>query len=107
MAAIVQGMLSLILLRRRLGRIGDGHLAVTLSKILIASAVMALVVAATNYQLTSWAGGERTSAQVVRLFASIGAGLVAVAVMARVLRITEFDALVDQVRLRFASPPSS
>jgi putative peptidoglycan lipid II flippase len=102
LAAIVNGGLALVLLRQRLGRIGGAHLTLTLLKILVASAAMAVVVMAVTHQMPLLIAGKGLAAQAIPLFAAISAGLITVAVSARLLRISEFDALLDEVRLRLA-----
>jgi putative peptidoglycan lipid II flippase len=103
LAMCVHGVLSLALLRRRLGGIGGGHLTVTFFKIMVASAVMALVVIATNRQFSLWITGDGLAAQVSRLSVTIGVGLIAVALSAKALRISEFNAVIDQVRSQLAT----
>jgi putative peptidoglycan lipid II flippase len=99
----VHGVLSLVLLRRRLGRIGGGHLTVTFVKIIVASAVMAVVVMAANRQASLWIPGDLLTAQVSRLSITIGLGLIAVAASAKLLGISEFNAVIDQVRTQLAA----
>jgi len=100
LAAIVHGALALVLLRQQLGRIGGGRLAISFGKIAAASAVMALVVAVATRELSAWAPGAGTGAQLFRLTMAIGAGLIAVGVSAKLLRIAEFDEVIDRVRGR-------
>src|SRR5262249_54830873 len=97
LAAITQGVLSLLLLRQQLGRIGGTHLATTFLKIVGASAVMALTAILSLRQLSVWLPGIGTMAQLLRLTLAIGLGLVAVAVSAKLLRISEFDEMLDQI----------
>jgi len=103
LAAIVNGGLSILLLRRQLGRVDGGHLAFTLVKILIASAVMAVAVVTTVRGMTAWMPATSTVVQALRLFTAIAAGLLALAASARLLRISEFDALIEDVRRRAAA----
>jgi putative peptidoglycan lipid II flippase len=100
LAAIVHGGLSLVLLRRQLGRIGGGHLAITFAKIVVASGVMALVVTLALRELSTWAPGAGTGSQLLRLTLTIGSGLVAVGAAATLLRIPEFNEVIDRVRNR-------
>ena len=99
-AAIVHGGLSLVLLRRQLGRIGGGQLATSFLKIAAASAVMALVVTVALREVSSWAPGPGTVSQLIRLSVTIGFGLMAVALSAKLLHISEFDEVVDRIRER-------
>jgi putative peptidoglycan lipid II flippase len=103
LAAIVHGGLSLVLLRRQLGRIGGGHLAITFLKIAAASAVMAIVVMVAMRELSTWAPGAGTGSQLLRLTLAIGAGLIAVGLSAKLLRISEFDEVIDRVRDRLGA----
>ena len=100
LAAIVHGGLSLVLLRRQLGRIGGGQLATSFLKIAAASAVMALVVTVALREVSSWVPGAGAGSQLVRLTVTIGFGLMAVALSAKLLRISEFDEVVDRIRER-------
>ena len=72
----------------------------TLLKIAAASGVMAVVVALAMGQLSSWVPGPGTGVQTFRLGVTIGAGLLAVAVSAKILGIPEFDEVLDRVRER-------
>jgi putative peptidoglycan lipid II flippase len=103
LAAVVHGGLSLALLRRQLGRIGGGRLAMTFLKIAAASGVMAVVVILAMRQVSSWAPGASTAFQLFRLTAAIGSGLLAVALSAKFLRISEFDEVIARVRERLPS----
>lgn len=106
LAMCVHGVLSLALLRRRIGRIGGSHLTLTFFKIVAASAVMAVVVLAANRQASLWMPGDALAAQVSRLSVTIGLGLVAVAVSAKLLRISEFNTVIDQLRRQLATRTS-
>jgi putative peptidoglycan lipid II flippase len=100
LAAMVHGGLALVLLRRQLGRIGGGQLATTFLKIVAASAVMALVVTIALREVSLWIPGAGASSQLVRLTVTIGLGLLAVALSAKLLRISEADEVIDRVRER-------
>lgn len=108
MAALVHGLTLLGLLRQRLRGFGGAQLAVTLGKILIASGVMAVVAVRTEDAMTRITTAMSTNgvqesnalAQAASLFIAIGAGLVALAVAVRLLRIREFDEAVALVRQR-------
>jgi putative peptidoglycan lipid II flippase len=100
LAAIVHGTLALGLLRRRLGPFGGGQLAMTLAKVVVGSALMALIVAAVMSELSVRFPGETVPTQLLRLAVAIGSGLVTVAVSAKLLRIPEFDEVVSQIRHR-------
>ena len=81
-----------MLLRRRLGPIGIARLASTLVRITVASAVMG----AAAWGLHEWLAmhviaGHGFAAQVVRVGGSITVALVVLVLMARLLRVEEFD----------------
>jgi putative peptidoglycan lipid II flippase len=100
LAAIVNGVLSLALLRRQVGRMGGVRLAMTFLKIAAASGVMALVVTLAMRVVAGLAPGPGTGLQLLRLMVTIGSGLVAVAVSAKLLRLSEFDEVIERVRER-------
>lgn len=100
LASIANGALALLLLRRELRGVGGRHLAATLAKILIASALMGAAVWWVGANLGALMPGMGTIPQAARLFASIGAGLATVAVAARALRMPELDELLGVMRVR-------
>ena len=92
LASLLNACLLLVLLRRRLGPIGIARLASTLVRITLASAVMA----AAAWGLHEWLAtrvitGHAFAVQVVRVGGSIGVALVVLVLMARLLRVEEFD----------------
>ena len=93
-AALLNGGVLFWLLRGPLRGLDEGHLFLTFVKTLFAAGVMA----ATAFGVERWAStatgliaSEHLAAQGLRLSAAIGAGLVALAASAKVLRIREFD----------------
>jgi putative peptidoglycan lipid II flippase len=90
-AAVANAALLIWLLRRRLGGLDDRALLTTLGKITIAAMVMALVVAAIQVAMNRIAPGSHFASRAIRLSASIGGGLAALAAMAKIARISEFD----------------
>jgi putative peptidoglycan lipid II flippase len=107
-AALVHGLTLVGVLRRRLHGLGGSTLAVTLGKILLASGVMALVSVKTEDAMTRIATAMSTNGvqesnaivQAASLFIAIAAGLAALALAVRLLRIREFDEAVAVVRRR-------
>ena len=92
LASLLNACLLLVLLRRRLGPIGIARLASTLVRITVASAVMG----AAAWGLHEWLAtqviaGHGFVAQVMRVGGSITVALVVLVLMARLLRIEEFD----------------
>ena len=100
LAAIFNAVVLLWLLRRRLGGLDGRDLAIALTKITAASAVMGAVA----YFAAQWLiamtpdGGE--IAKGIRVFGAIGLALVALAISAKLLRIGEFDAVASRVVTR-------
>src|SRR5262249_32961508 len=103
LAAIVHGSLSLGLLRRQLGRIGGGRLAITFLQIAAASGVMALAVILAMREVSLWTPGPSTALQLFRLATAIGSGLLALALSAKFLRISEFDEVIGRIGERLPS----
>lgn len=103
LASLLNATLLLALLRRRLGPIGIRQLLSTLVRISVASVVMGAAAGALHGWLATQAlvgGGVLT--QVARVSLSIGAALVVLVVMARLLRVREFDEALGNIvrRLR-------
>jgi putative peptidoglycan lipid II flippase len=90
-AALGNGVLSLLLLRRLLGAIDGTRLLVLFSKVLAAGLVMAIAAWAIHSAMTGLLPGRRVLMQVMRLGASIGGGLAVLAAAARLLGIDQFD----------------
>jgi putative peptidoglycan lipid II flippase len=106
LSALLNASVLLILLHRRIGGLDGGRVALTATKILAASAVMALaVVKGLDTLEASWSGQDLT-ARVGRLAIAIALGLVALALAARLLRIAEFNEAVRRILAR-ARPPRS
>lgn len=97
LAALLHGGLSLFLLRRHVGPVGDGQLAKTFLKIVVASGAMAVVVILVMHEVSSWVPGTSTASQLVRLMAAIGSGLLAVGASAKLLQVSEFDELIAKI----------
>jgi putative peptidoglycan lipid II flippase len=102
-ASLLNAGLLLMLLRRRLGPIGIARMGSTLMRITVASAVMA----AAGWGLHGWLAthvltGDGFAVQVVRVGGSIGVAMVVLMLMARLLRVEEFDEAFGKVlgRLR-------
>jgi putative peptidoglycan lipid II flippase len=102
LAALANGGLLMLLLRRRLDGIGGGRLAVAFVKIAAASLIMAVVISAVEPGAAAVVPGDSVAAQSVRLLLEIGSGLGALAAAARVLTIAEFREAATMVRARLA-----
>ncbi len=101
LAALADGALLMFLLQRRLNGIGGARLTVALVKVTLAALVMAATTLSVEHLLTRVIVDGSLGAQAVRLAVEIGAGLAALAVSARLLRITEFADAVALLRSRF------
>ena len=97
-AAIVHGCSLLVLLRHALGGLEVTRLGATLAKTLAASGVMAGAALWTHAITTRAIQNQDTLAQAGNLVASIAAGLVALALAAKVVRIAEFDDVTGRLR---------
>ena len=99
-AALTHGALAVLLLRRRVGGVDGGRLALTLAKVLAAATVMALVAVTTERWSVTVVPGQGALGQAVRLSAAIGAALTALAASAKLVRIPEFDEALELARDR-------
>jgi putative peptidoglycan lipid II flippase len=100
LAMLVNGLWLLLLLRRHLGHVEDAYLGATLGKTVLASLIMAAVaweVQRLGGRVVPAAG---TLTQAAQLGLSIAAGLAALAVAAKLLRIGEFDRAIEAARAR-------
>jgi putative peptidoglycan lipid II flippase len=100
-AALCNAAILLWLLRKRLGGIEDRRLLTALSKIAVAS----LVMASAAYEAERWLhvpfAGDAVIVQAVRVFGAIIAGLIVLGVCAQLLRVREFtESLRTVVRSR-------
>src|SRR5205823_11596979 len=96
MAALFNAAILLWLLRTRLSGIDGGRLLTALSKITVASIVMAAAAYEAERVLHIPFEGARLWVQAVRVFGAIGVGLAVLAAAAQLLRIREFT---DSVRV--------
>jgi putative peptidoglycan lipid II flippase len=104
-AAIINAVMLLFLLRRRIGGLDGGRLAVALTKIAAASATMALAVHFASAWLQRVLPGRELPWKLVQVFGAIGVGVVVLAAAARLLRISEFDEAVSRVLRRLRPTP--
>jgi putative peptidoglycan lipid II flippase len=102
-AALAHGAPAVWLLRRRLQGIDGRRIASTLGRVVIASAVMAAVVMASDRWSLILVPGGNVFAQATRLGLAIGAGLATLVVCARMLNIEELDDALVRFRERFGS----
>ena len=88
------------LLRRRLGGLDDRRVVVALTKILVASLVMAAAAWGTEHGLSLIWPAHHALARLVRVSLAVGAGLATLAVSARLLRLREFEVAFARVTAR-------
>jgi len=100
LAAMVNAALLLALLRRRLGGLDGRRLLSTLLKVAAASAVMAVAAVAIQRVMERALPGAHLTPQALRLGATIAGSLMALAMMATLLRVEAFDDTVEMVTAR-------
>ena len=98
LAALANGGALLLLLRNHLHGLDGRRLAGATAKVIAASVVMAGVAAEVERSLTEIGPGAHVMMQAAHVAAAIGAGMVALLAMAKLLRIAEFDEAVALVR---------
>jgi putative peptidoglycan lipid II flippase len=102
LASLLNAVLLLELLRRRLGGLDFARVGLALGKIAVASALMAAAVASVQaWQEATWPA-SRFLPRAGQLGASIAAGLLVLALAARLLRIGELAEAWAQARARLA-----
>jgi peptidoglycan biosynthesis protein MviN/MurJ (putative lipid II flippase) len=87
-------------LRRRLGGLDGRENARAIAGIIVASAAMGIVVWFTQQTLESAIVGRGTLVRALRVFASIGAGMLILTAAARLLKIEEFSEALGRVTSR-------
>jgi putative peptidoglycan lipid II flippase len=105
LAAMFNAVALIWLLERRLDGLEGRRIATALLKILVASTVMSVVAWYTSAWLTRAIPDDALLWKAVRVAAAIGAGVVALIVSARLLRIAEFEEALKRV-LRRLNPSS-
>ena len=91
----------LLLLRRKVGRLGLRSLATLMLKILIASTVMGIVCWLTNSVIEEdWLGTVGVIPRTVGVFAPIGLSLLALAALYKFLKVSEFDDILGIFKQR-------
>jgi putative peptidoglycan lipid II flippase len=103
-AALVNALLLLVLLRRSIHGLDVMRVLGSLARIVVASAAMGAAAAATDRVLLAWLPGDTPLLQILRLAADIAVALLVLAGAAWLLRIPEFHESVEMVgrRLRRA-----
>jgi putative peptidoglycan lipid II flippase len=100
LASIANGVGLLWFLKRRLGGLDGNALAVALAKISLAATAMGLTAASIERWSYAVSPGATLTFQGIRLAVSITAALVALAVVAKILRIREFAEVLALVEVR-------
>jgi len=101
--ALVNFALLMILMRRKLGRIGGRHLSRTFGKICLASFVMAIVVWLVNWQVGVQLPLKGTLFRLVQVPSSIAAGALSFYFLCRMLGVQELDEAIGSVGGRLVS----
>jgi putative peptidoglycan lipid II flippase len=96
-AAIFNAAALLLLLRGRIGGLEGRRIAVSFSKIMVASILMGAAAWYTAHWLGGAVPGRGEIVKGIRVFASIGVGLLVLVASARLLRIAEFDEAFSRV----------
>ena len=99
-ASIANGAALVWLLRGRLGSLDLRRLSVTFVKITASSVVMAVAATAIQHAMVRVLPGSGLVPQLLRLGASIGGGMAALAGAAKILRVDEFRDSVEMIRAR-------
>jgi putative peptidoglycan lipid II flippase len=106
LAALANGGILLLLLRKRLRGIHGAALTVSLFKVTIAASVMALAALGIEHGSAVIVPGQSIAAQIFRLGLAIGGGLATLAVCAKRLKIREFDDAIELVKSRVSHGPN-
>ena len=90
-AAVANAAILVWLLRGRLDGLDGRRLLMTLAKVTLAAGVMAVTTVAIQHAMDRVAPGAHLSMRLLRLMASIGGGIAALAGVAKILGVEEFD----------------
>jgi putative peptidoglycan lipid II flippase len=99
-AAVLNATLLLFFLSRRLGGLDGKSVASSGARIVVASALMGIVVHFLSGLLVTLLPGDDFVIRLIRVFTSIGAGVLTLVIVARLLRIEEFDMATSRVLAR-------
>jgi putative peptidoglycan lipid II flippase len=99
-AAVVNAAILLALLRQRLGGLEGRSLLTTLTKVIVASMLMAAAAVAIQHGMARIVPGARLVPQAVRLATTIAGSLAALAVAATALRVEAFHDAVEMAQAR-------
>jgi putative peptidoglycan lipid II flippase len=107
LAALGNGGLLVLLLRKPLGGLEGSRLAQGLARITAAAAAMALAAWTIETATSVWWPGDQWLMRATRLGAAIGGGLAVLGAAARLLHITEFDEALRVVKGRLTRDRSA
>ena len=94
----------LLLLRRKIGRLGLKRIVRLTLKILIASSVMGFICWLTNGAIEGdWLGTEGIMPHLIGVFAPIGLSLITLAGMYKLLKVSEFDEILNIFKRRLGN----
>ena len=99
-AAMANGAMLLVLLHRHLEGLEETRLVTTFVKIAVASLAMAAASAGLDHLFSGMTTGGGVVVRAVLVFAAIGAGVAVLTVVAKLLRIREFDQALSSVTAR-------
>jgi len=102
LAALVNAGMLFWILRGRLHGLDGRRITVALLKILAASVVMAMVAWGLEHELSIWWAGHNALHRVVRVGVAVSGGLGTLLIMAKLLRLEEFERAFGRVLGRFA-----
>jgi putative peptidoglycan lipid II flippase len=100
LAALFNAGALLWLLRRRIGGLEGGRVAIAFIKITMASIVMGVVAMTASHWLEGAMPGDGELQKAIRVFTAIGLGIVVLVAAARLLRIEEFTEATTRVMRR-------
>jgi len=99
-AALLNAVVLLVLIRRRLGGLDGRRVGLAFAKVTLAALVMAVAAWAAAHAVEGALPGSALPLKLLRVGAGIGSGLAALAAAARLLRIAEFEEAVRAVLAR-------
>jgi putative peptidoglycan lipid II flippase len=99
-AMMANGGTLLVLLHRHLGGLDTSRLAATFFKIVVASCAMAAASATLDHLFSGITTGGSVIARAALVFSAIGVGVAVLTVVAKLLRIREFDRAFSSVTTR-------
>ena len=105
LAAIINAGIQLVLLRRELGGIQAGRIALTFAKTTVAALAMGAAAWYAEAWLRAALPGEAIALQALRVFATIGVALIVLSASAWLLRLHEFEEARGMVLRRFRRRP--